>query len=710
MKWVKRLWPLAGLLLVPVCVSHDETVGARYVQNDGTNASDCLDHDVPCQSIQYALTNAEPGNTVKVAAGVYDVTGLDPESYLFGTRHANGGYTPEDHYHYADADANRTILVGVDPKYRAALITRGFKWASDMASARSGIVDDSPAPPLQAIQSAAVNCVQGFAGQFPCQNIGFLSQIPLSSFSSRPASAANLWGLVDLNDNHEYAIIGLSNGTGIVDVTDAANPRVVTIVPGNNSTWREVKVYQVRDDAASRYRAYAYISTEAPNSGLQVIDLSGLPNSAALASTLTDTGSQHTLYVSNIDYGTNVALPGRQPFLYVAGANVNSGAWRVYSLANPAQPTLLTAAPAGTQYMHDSTSLYITDSRTSQCEPGHNPCEVLVDFNESSVDLWDVTNKTVPVRLSSTTYSTVAYTHSGWPSADQRSLFFHDELEEVRKGLNTHIYTMNLDNLRVPTIVTSYLGAGTSTDHNGYTKGDRYFVSHYRRGLVIFDVSTPAELREIGSLDTFLAPAGNGPGTDGAWGVYPFLPSGNVLVSDISNGLYVLKDGTAALSSSAGAVGFIGTSTSVAESGGTATVRLQRSGGRAGRVTVQYATSEGTATAANDFTAMSGTLTWADGDIAEKSFAIAIRNDADNESDEKFSVTLSSPGGGATVDGATSFEVTVTNDDAIVAPPSGNSGSGGGGGSLDLASLLALLCTLGLRLGSQRFERPGSAP
>ena len=54
--------------------------------------------------------------------------------------------------------------------------------------------------------------------------------------------------------------------------------------------------------------------------------------------------------------------------------------------------------------MHDSTTLFITDNRTTQCSQGHNPCQVLVDFNESTVDLWDVTDKAQPVRLSATGY------------------------------------------------------------------------------------------------------------------------------------------------------------------------------------------------------------------------------------------------------------------------------------------------------------------
>jgi hypothetical protein len=85
------------------------------------------------------------------------------------------------------------------------------------------------------------------------------------------------------------------------------------------------------------------------------------------------------------------------------------------------------------------------------------------------------------------------------------------------------------------------VGANTSTDHNGYTIGDRYYVSHYKRGLVIFDVTNPRALTEVGSFDTYLSPSANSAGTDGAWGVYPFLPSGTLLVSDIENGLFLLR-------------------------------------------------------------------------------------------------------------------------------------------------------------------------
>jgi choice-of-anchor B domain-containing protein len=683
---------VAGLAVLALpASSHDDTLGARFVDPDGANASDCLEHHDPCRSLQYALEVAEPGNTIKVAEGIYDVAGVDPERFLFGLVHAQGGYEPGGHFEARDPESHPTLLVGADPRYRQAMMHLGFKWSASLEDAERGIVDDSPAPALQATAMEAADCVQGAAAGFPCRNVDFLAQISLNQFSSRPASASNLWGFVDRNDGREYVVVGLSNGAAVVDLTDPANPREVVTIPGNASPWREVKIYQSFDAGGNRWRAHAYITTEAPNSGLQVIDLSGLPATATLATTLSDTGSQHTAYISNIDYATDTTLPGAEAFLFLAGSNVAGGAWRAYSLANPAQPQLVATAPPGTQYVHDATSLLITDERTAQCGAGHDPCEIYVDFNENTVDLWDVTEKNAPVMLSSTTYSDASYTHSGWPTADQRRIFVHDETEEIRAGLFTQIYTMNVDDLRNPFIVGSYQGPDTSTDHNGYVKNGYLYVSHYRRGLVVFDAGVPELLREVGSLDTFLAPAGNSAGTDGAWGVYPFLPSGTVAVSDISNGLFVLRDHAATLATETGRIGFATRASQVAENGTEARVVVRRNLGTLGAVSVAYATGNGTATAGADYTAAAGTLDWAAGDMSDRTIAIPVLNDAENEADEEFRVTLSDVAGGASLEGQDFLDVSIENDDVVVNPPGGGGGGGGGGVALGLLALLALL-------------------
>jgi hypothetical protein len=67
-------------------------------------------------------------------------------------------------------------------------------------------------------------------------------------------------------------------------------------------------------------------------------------------------------------------------------------------------------------------------------------------------------------------------------------------------------------------------------------------MSAYRRGLSILDITNPATPSEIAFFDTFPSPAANLPQFNGAWGVYPFLPSGTILVSNIEDGLFVLRE------------------------------------------------------------------------------------------------------------------------------------------------------------------------
>jgi choice-of-anchor B domain-containing protein len=526
------IWFLALLLSAPA-FAHDDVAGTRFVAPGGTDVGDCDENHDPCRTLTFALTKVGPGDAIKLAAGSYDVSGLDVENLLLGKEGVRGGYSAADHFAIQNAETNRTFVSGVPDEFRNNFLALGFT-----------VVDANGTPLPRVIQpklAAPANCTAGFAGTFPCHNIDYLAQVQLQEIPTQPTSASNLWGFADLDDNREYAVLGHRNGTAVFDVTQPGTPVLVGNVPGNPSLWREVKIFQVADPAGGPHHAYAYITTEAPNSGLQILDLSNLPNSVTLANTLTDFGSSHTVMISKVDYATMAALPGHEAFLFIAGANVAGGAYRIYSLANPAAPVLVTPPPAGTGYMHDSTSMILTDGRTTQCAAAHNPCEVLVDFNETTVDLWDVTDKAAPFKLSATTYPTASYVHSGWPTEDNRYVVVHDELDELRRGLNTHIYTLDIGSLVAPTLVTSYTGPLTATDHNGYTRGNRYYVSHYKRGLVIFDITNPTALTEIGSFDTYLSPSANTAGTDGNWGVYPFLPSGTILVSDIEGGLFLLR-------------------------------------------------------------------------------------------------------------------------------------------------------------------------
>src|SRR5215204_2510830 len=95
-----------------------------------------------------------------------------------------------------------------------------------------------------------------------------------------------------------------------------------------------------------------------------------------------------------------------------------------------------------------------------------------------------------------------------------------------------------------------------------------------------------------------------------------------------------------------GALQFNSATYSVAETGGSASVTVSRVGGSDGSVSVNYATSDGTATS-GDYTSASGTLTFANGETT-KNFSVPVLDDTDFEGDETVNLALSSPTGGAT--------------------------------------------------------------
>ena len=391
---------------------------------------------------------------------------------------------------------------------------------------------------MSLLEMALSSCTGGFAGEYPCQGIDFMSRVPLSSFTGSPLSASNLWGYVDLDDNREYAIIGLRNGTGVVDITDPVNPVIVGHIAGVSSQWREVKVYQFRNTSMNRWDAYAYITTEGSGGGIQIIDLTQLPASVSLAGTWTGVSTSHTDHVSNINYSTNASNnPNFPPILYISGSN--KGGLRFVSLANPTNLTEI-GFWTGT-YSHDTYAHVFTDARANQCAPGHNPCEVVFSFaGTPGLKIIDVTNKSAPVTLSTFTYPQLGYTHSGWISSDGNYIYLHDELDEQNFGVNGRIYTIDITNLTAPFVSNIYSTGNAAIDHNGYTIGNKFYYSNYTRGIGILDVTNPNAPVELSYFDTF--PTNNNVGFDGAWGVYPYLPSGNIIISDIQRGLIVVKE------------------------------------------------------------------------------------------------------------------------------------------------------------------------
>ena len=99
------------------------------------------------------------------------------------------------------------------------------------------------------------------------------------------------------------------------------------------------------------------------------------------------------------------------------------------------------------------------------------------------------------------------------------------------------------------------------------------------------------------------------------------------------------------------------------ENGGSSTITVTRTGGSDGAVGVGYATSNGTATAGSDYTARSGTLSWANGDSENKTFTVPILDDSVYEGNKTVNLTLSSPTGGAALGSTSTAVLTIVDND-----------------------------------------------
>ena len=488
---------------------------------------------------------------------------------------------------------------------------------------------------------SAADCVNGSAGGFPCNKVDLLSHIALDEFSSNPQRANDIWGFYDLNTEREYALIGLENGVAIVDVSNPSSPFEIDTVAGASSTWRDIKVYQFFDETSQRFHAFAYVTTDNANIGLRLIDLSGLPHSVSGSVAVSPELSAHNVYITNLDYTTNSVVDGVPPVLYTAGSNLSNGRIRAYALDVPTVLTLTADAPVVSS-SHDLSSVTIRDARINQCPAATTHCVLLIDANEDNLQIWDATNPANPVRLSSTLYAELGFVHSAWFTRDGNYAFVQDELDELDFGGNTRLRIFDMSNLAQPVLAGTWTGTEAAIDHNGFVRGNRYYMANYTRGLTILDISNPVQPVESGFFDTF--PANNFANFAGAWGVYPYLPSGNLLLSDINGGLFVLQDRT--LDSAQGT--FSITATAGASEGSTLQLTVSRSGGNSGAVSVAWDTQAGSASIL-DFVSAGGVLSWADGDATDRSIAIGLTADGINEDPERFFVRLFQPEGGASI-------------------------------------------------------------
>ncbi|KAA3625077.1 MAG: choice-of-anchor B family protein [Flavobacterium sp.] len=367
---------------------------------------------------------------------------------------------------------------------------------------------------------AQTPCTGGTAGPYPCSGYDLQSELSLAALN---ASGGNdSWGWTDSTTGKEYALIGLNNGTAFIDISNPTSPVFLGKLPTHtsNSSWRDVKTYN----------DHAFIVSEANGHGMQVFDLTRLRNVSSPPETFTEDA-----HYSGFGRAHNIVINEDTGYAYAVGTSSFNGGPHFINIQNPTSPTA-----AGGYSMDD----YSHDAQVvTYCGPDHDYIgrEILIGSNENEVIIADITNKSNPVSISTISYTNVNYTHQGWFTEDQRYFILGDELDEQSVGFNTRTLVFDFEDLDNPQLHTTYNGPTPAIDHNGYVKGTKYYLANYRAGIRVIDISNIASgtMTEEGYFDSY--PNNDNANFSGAWNVYPYFESGNIVISDINRGFLLIK-------------------------------------------------------------------------------------------------------------------------------------------------------------------------
>ena len=200
-----------------------------------------------------------------------------------------------------------------------------------------------------------MQCEDGTAGAWACDQVDLAAFLPLGDMGGVRGTRANdLWGWTDPESGREYALVGRSDGTAFVDVTDPYNPAFVGDLPmtegSRANVWRDIKVY----------RNHAYIVADgAGMHGVQVFDLSQLRSVDFVPANFSET----VLY-DEIHSAHNIVINEETGFAFVVGASGGGetcgGGLHMIDIRKPASPAFAgcfadpTTGRRKTGYSHDA--------------------------------------------------------------------------------------------------------------------------------------------------------------------------------------------------------------------------------------------------------------------------------------------------------------------------------------------------------------------
>ena len=325
----------------------------------------------------------------------------------------------------------------------------------------------------------------------------------LGTYDNYTSEGTDIWGWV-ASDGSEYALVGLNDGFSVVNVTNPSNPVEEFYISDVSSTWRDIKTWG----------HYAYITTDANDPGLLIVDLSDMTGNTYFYRTIfnnsngssTEFTNAHNIYIDE----NGVA--------YIFGASSNTG-------VSPTDGVIfldVDTDPLNPIYLGEWSDFYVHDGMT------RGDTMYLGCVYEGDLYVVDVSNKSNPQNLGNIGTPN-DFTHNAWVSDNGDYVFTTDETSDAYIG--SYDIT-DLNNIQEVDRIQSNPGSN-SIPHNVHVDGNFLITSYYRDGTVVHDITHPNNLIQVASFDS--SPL-SGDGFDGCWGTYPYLPSGNIISSDINSG------------------------------------------------------------------------------------------------------------------------------------------------------------------------------
>ena len=327
----------------------------------------------------------------------------------------------------------------------------------------------------------------------------------LSNFDDGSTFYNDVWGYA--SGGREYAIIGTRTEIKIIDITIPQSPvEVFSTAPGQNSIWRDFKTFG----------HYLYGVSEKPE-GLVIIDMSTLPASAAKVNQ------------TNVAFNEahNIFIDEPNGKLYAVGSSDVPNSVVVIDLLP--SPEHIVSANVDTMnigsYTHD---IYVKNN-IGYCSNGMNGYEIY-DFSDPDNFL-----------LLSSYPAGGKYNHSSWTTDNDQYAVYAVEF-------GSSFLPLTILDISVPGTISFVsewhdpLLAPAHTNnvpHNPFIVGNMVVCSYYEDGVQVVDIANPANPFRLAYYD--MVPNNFYSGTNGVWGVYPFLPSGNILATDDASGLWVLE-------------------------------------------------------------------------------------------------------------------------------------------------------------------------